>query len=424
MTEQQPGTSVVKSDDTSELETIRQAGAVAVSDQRAIARLADDLGGLKWGGVSGASMSPGAKNALAEFCHLTGANPLTHIHILGDNLYLNAAYYRDLVTSHPRFHHDEQIDVSPSVDALLRDQADRYFKRAKDAEGEQAQRFEARGHAKLDEADEVETERARWSPRSTATVVIVTEIYRFTNQAPLDGITAGSVDPTNFLVVVRECNWAGGKPADGKRKDPIGNEDPATSARSRSYRRCGQKAFSAWMAPHQERLDRAAKVIEAEFVILEHDESPLTLSDSDAPPMLSVGSGEAHVATDSFEQLPEEPVFDARDAQKRLFATLRDSGITNKELRSAWCEENRLPDSTKDWTAESYERAQSILVDPVKADVLERAGDSVSDMALRILQKDYPEYLRDWLALKAALDADRSADEEEEADDEDLELNL
>lgn len=390
-----------------------QPGSVIAKEINA---LYQTVGGLNWGSVSGSSFSKHAQYEIARFCCVTKANPMIHVDMLGGRPYLNAEYYSDLCNNHPRFHHYEQWDISPSVEAKLREMG------------------------LEDEANRIALERMKWSPPEAATVVVQTTIYRFINQAPIDKIKAGEITGEvleGFIVPISECNWAG----HGGTGDPVGTKNPALTARTRSFRRCANKAFSAWMEPHEAEIKKAEHIIEAEYEIIREDASSAiaALPSPDGPQAVDMGQGEAVAAnTEGAMELPvegeapetpeekeareaaaaealqtpptpdPEPPFNEKDARGRFFATLKAAGITG-DARKEWCRERGLPDSTKEWGKAEYDSAQGMLVDPTKNEVLrkvEERGLDLGDLSLEVLKMERPDFLEHWQDLATHLAGD------------------
>ncbi len=411
---------------------VKAAGKRMTAYQSEVNQIFRELHGMTWGTgsslVQGNQFSQGMLSAFAKFCHITGANALIHVDILGGKPYLNAAYWQDKLNVHERFHHYEQRDLSPSVEEALRERAERHREL-----GAQLQEGDAESVRRLglafdleDEADDIALDRAKWSPRESATVVVETKILRFINAAPMEAIKAGEIqDLEPWLAWVAECNWAGGMGDSmkaSKKYDPVGDANPGTTARTRSLKRCASKSFPAWMDGHQEQIDRAEAIIEAEWeIVLADNEAERAAIPPATGPQAVSGTGEPSAAAiEDAEELPVEevssesppPAFDADDARKRLFATLREAGITNDKDRKAWSKDNGLPLSTKQWGREEYHRAQDLIVGPVRDYVIQEAGDGLGDLSLQILGKREPEYLKDWKVLQGALEV-RSAAEED-----------
>lgn len=418
-----------------DVSAVKAEGKKMTAYQAEVNKIFSELHGMTWGSgnslVAGNQFSKGMLSAFATFCHITGANPLIHVDILGGKPYLNAAYWQDKLNVHERFHHYEQRDLSPSVEAAMRERAERHRELAGDMTEGDPEIVKRLGLALdlEDEADDVALDRAKWSPRESATVVIETRILRFITAAPMEKIKAGEItDLDPWLVWVPECNWAGGKGNEGK-KDPVGDEHPGTTARTRSLKRCATKSFPAWMDGQKEQIEKAELIIEAEYEVVQADnEAERGAIPPVTGPQAVSGTGEPSAAAiEDAQELPVEevssepppPPFDVNDARKRLFATLREAGIANDKDRKAWSKENGLPVSTKQWGREEYDRAQELIVGPVRDYVITQAGDGLEDLSLQVLGKREPEYFRDWKALRAALEARAGADDqgtEEEGD--------
>lgn len=434
-----------------EIAGIRKAGLQMTEYRKELNSVAKRLEGMQWGTVSGASMSIHTRFAMAEFCHVTRANAQYHLDILGGKPYLNAKYWEDLCNQHDYFHHYEQRDLSTSVEQALRDRAKRHRDIAKDLTGEEAAKRLGKALDFEEEADDLALARAIWSPPPGIQVVVQTTIYRFANQAPLDRIRSGEIeDFERYLITVAECNWAG-----GKKSDPVGDSNPALTARTRSFRRAATKAFSAWMAQYEQQIQKAEEYLEAEYEVLVDDarKERASLPPASGPQAVGTGNGEPEAThPDEAKDLPvkgeivqegrqEEPTakkkaaakkpepkpeppkddFDRRDAAKRFFATFRDAGH-GKDDRKEWQAEHGFPDSTNEWTKADFERADGLLVGPVRERVKVAVGNekALKDLSLRVLGKELPQYLRDWNALDLTLKAQAGAAEEEDDDEGEL----
>lgn len=417
-----PGVGHVPTDE--EIENIRKAGKQVAAHKKEVRDLYRVIEGLEWGSgknaVKGSSLSKATRYAFAEFCRITRANPMHHVDILGGGFYLNAEYWSDLINSDPYFVRYEQRDLSPSVENALRERAEAHRELAAKLEGEEEAQRLAKALELEEEADDVALARAQWSPRETATCVIETTIWRFMNAAPIDAIKSGEVtDFERYIITVSECNWAGGMGstmADAKKWDPIGDANPATTARTRSLRRCAVRAFSAWMQRYEEQIKKAEEIVEAEFTIIREDNAAAraALPAEGEPQAARTGSGEPGAANENGAQpLPEdgeepearpEPEtadgddFDVDDARGRYFATLRDAGI---EDRKAWQVENGLPESTKVWTREQWERAIELLMAPTREKFrigCRMAGVEEDAVAQEVLERE-PDTLKDYQQL-------------------------
>jgi len=421
---------------------VRKRGAAEVAHRREIKELDKIIHGMSFGTVEGSSFSPQTRWQIAKYCEITGAEPMTQVDILGGKPYLNAAYWADNLINQERFHHYEQREIGAPAEEALRARVAELEEITGDLEGQEKAKIRLRMFDLMEEADLMAHDRAFWQARSTATSVVETTIWRFINQAPMDTIRAGKVTDINqYKVPVKECNWAGGMADEpGSKKDPVGDANPGTSARTRSLRRCATKAFSAWMGPYRERIEEAEKAIEAEFEIIttEMEEVRDSLPEPGGPQAVSSAQGEPEaVNPDDAQELPfegveAEPVenqpepekkkvekkkkplppddqsFDRNDARKALFATLRDAGVSEPN-RKAWQKLHDLPESTSEWGKDEYGKAIAALMDPVIERVTGLCGAAdldLGDLSLKILNKDAPQYLKDWNTLDAHLQAE------------------
>jgi hypothetical protein len=146
----------------------------------------------------GKEISPIARAAIVRYCLEIGADPVRHVHVLGGNVYMNAAFWMDLVAANPKF-------LRAKTEFIHDD------KRADDEERERrkAQRL------------------VYGVPEDAPGAAVVTLFY------------AGDRGP--FIGV----NWAGVRD-----KDPVGKAEPTKSAETRAYRRAAMKAEPAWFGKH------------------------------------------------------------------------------------------------------------------------------------------------------------------------------
>lgn len=414
-----------------EIAAFRAKGRALALQKKETQELFRTIEGMEWGAgsqvVKGSSFSPQTRYLIAQYAQVTKANLLTQVDVLGGKPYLNVNYWKDRVSQDPMYVDDYQRDISTSAEAALRALG-----------GEE-------------DADEIAMARLRYGPPEWATHVIETVIRRWMNAAPLAAIKAGKVpwdEAQNWIIEVRDFNFAGNRPiTEGKKRDggkysyqsdPVGNAEPAKTAASRSFRRCAAKAFSAWMAPFEEQIRKAEEAIEAEWEVVQESKPEPTGSQA-----VSTGSGEPERASDNSarslpvrgepeddegpvseivedepEAEPEEP-FDANDARKRFFATLHDVGVPDKE-RKAWAKENGFDESTKKWGKAEFDRAQELLVGPIRDEVTdgcEALGVDVADLCLQVLGADHADYAKEWVALRAAVRARVEAAVDDDADE-------
>lgn len=156
----------------------------------------------------GKAISPVARQAVVRYCLEVGADPIRHVHVLGGNVYLNAAFWMDLVASNPKFVRAET--------AFIHDD---------------------------DRADQQERERRKAQrlllgvPEKALGAAVVT-LYYAEGRGPFIGV-----------------NWAGAKDS-----DPVGKQEPTKTAETRAYRRAAMKAEPAWFRKHP-RLEAAQELL-------------------------------------------------------------------------------------------------------------------------------------------------------------------
>jgi hypothetical protein len=382
----------------STLEMIRQKGQVAVANQQALREMYVMLEGVEWGSgnsvVRGSSFSPAARSAFAKFCVVTRANPQIHVDLLGGKPYLNAQYYRDKLSSDPHFIDDDLVNLSPRLSTQLREQAEQAL-----AEARKLGLPEPTSEVQelLAQARMIERLRAEWGVPDWATDVYESRIRRYTENAPIDEIRRGTIqDPERFIRLVRECNWAGNRPPKPKSgggtydADPIGNMEPAKTARTRAFRRAARNAFSAWFDQFDDEITRAEEIVNAEWEVVQEDRAavraalpaeagpqavrtgggePAAASPADAQPLpVTDATGDPRPATSAAQQ-----PFDRAAARRDFFGALHDAGIPEKD-RKAWAVGIGLPESTKEWTAEQFATAMAKLIPLVRTQLLEAVG--------------------------------------------------
>lgn len=455
------GLPMITEDQLERLKDIRRAGTAAVMEAKEVQRIKKQIQGIQFGSVQGSSLSPQTQAAMAEFCHVTGANPLTHIDVLGGRPFLNSTFWSDKLNRHPAFVRLEQRELNEETEQALRDRGAEYKSLAEELpEGSEDRTEYLRRSVELrEEADDVALARAKWGVPEYVESAVETTIFRFVNAAPLDAIQNGEIpwdEAQKWVKTVVECNWAGGRHTQQTdstfRKDPIGDAFPAKTARTRSLRRTAAVAFSAWGEEHAERVERAEEILRAEWEIIQEDDEAIAaevvgegvrVGGSREPEAAAAegakeiptrtGTGEEDEEGDT-ERPPEDlsteerirrvraqdpDGFDVDDWRKRLFATLREAGIDGDQ-RKAWAEENDLPRSTKLWTHEDYKRAVRILVAPVREKYklgCTTLGIDPAEFARETVGEPHPNgyTLGQYKELLAAInaEADRAADEEE-----------
>lgn len=395
------------------IDRIREGGALAVEKKKELNKLDRQLQGMEWGNVHGASFSPATRYALAELIYITRANPQLHIDVLGGKPYLNASYWTDLANSHDHFIGYESFNLDLEHVEVLRQQA-------KEVEQEIAQLQQVEGEdlssvisdlrreaVQLSaQARQVERQRVHYGVPEIATAAYEVVVRRYRPNAPLDQIVSGAIDGEPFVQEIREANWA----PNHQTRDPIGRDNPHTTARTRALRRAFVKAFSAWMEPLEEDIKRIENAIEAEYTVIRSEQkaSRAALPSGDQPQAARSGGEPSAAAEDEAEDLPTEDAegsddFDATEARKAYFGTLRDAGISEED-RKAWQVGHELPASTKKWGRAEYDRAMQILIAPVKEKFeigCQAIGEQPDAVAADVLEGRQPETYRDYQQLAA-----------------------
>lgn len=383
-----------------ELAKIQQAGLAAVERHKTLNAVARMLEGCKWGDISGQSLSPQTRYGIARICDAYRADPLLHIHILGGRVYLNADYWTGKLNALPELDHWLQNNITKRYSTELREIAKQTFQDAKEFEDEdmkdQARRI-------LGEARYADEARAYHGIPDDAEAAYETLVY-------LDG----KAEP------IREANHAPNHPT----RDPVGKARPEVTAKTRSLRRAAVKACPDLQTSEVKELQR---LVSDEFEIVLEDKAadraiasaptqavagngePEAAHPAEAQPLPVEGEDDENGDEPDYETVEAEPEWDRTDAHKRLFATLKDAGITGDKERKAWAADLELPRSTKKWTRKHYETALTALYAPVRDDVLARIESSdevtLEELSRAVLGMIEPDYLKHWMALQAALDA-------------------
>lgn len=414
--EQETSTAVVLSAaEELELESIRRKGAFEVARRDTVRQMYKQLEGCEWGSgnslVRGTDLSPHARAALAHFCVTVGAHPQIHVVMFAGKPWLNADYWSDRLNTEPTYIDHRYVNIS-------RDTEKREF----------------------------------WEVPEWATVAYEVHIRKLLPFAPIEKIKSGEItDWQQYVVTVSEANFAGGRGRDHGRPDPIGDQEPGKTARTRTIRRGAARAYPAWMAEFKAQLERAEQVLEAEWEEVRSDRAA-TNGLRNGPQALSSGNGEPLAASASNAQpLPVDDrtqgqptavnvrdfgakgdgvtddgpafkataaqvdalktsalakPFDQKDAHKAYFATLRDAGIAD---RKRWQIDNGFPESTADFGQAEYERAMGLLVGPTRAQALEGARmlgfDSIDELCA-VWGIETPTILRELKELVAAVNAE------------------
>lgn len=446
-----------------EVESARRRGRALVAHKKEVNELFKTIAGMEWGAgtqvVKGSSFSEETRYAMAKFCQVTGANPMTQVDILGGKPYLNANYWSERIITDPLFVDMIVRSITEETEEQLRAKA-RDNREAYDglrgSDPSAAAQHLSRALRLEEDADYLAEARAHWGAPKWASCVYEVEVRRFMNAAPMDAIRDGRVpmeEAEKWIISVKEANWAGNRPREKKKNrstgaeytydpDPVGNAEPEKTARTRAMRRCAIRAFPAWREEYESQIERAEKMIEAEFEIIQEDTrrqvavaaGPQAVSTAAGEPEAAPAAGARPLPVDGEDEegpdveiVQDEPepeaepadTFDRADARKRFFATLRESGIKG-DARKAWAKENKFPESTSDWGKEDYDRAQEILVGPVRDRVLamvKEQGEDLEDLSLRVINQRSPDYLVHWKALDSSLQATAASADDEDGDE-------
>lgn len=384
------------------LQRFSERGRAAETRRQEIRGMAESLADSEqWGKVMGRKMSQGSLYALARMCHVTQADPILDIDLLGGHPYHNANYFIRRAQNHPRY-------VKHRHNNILNNQAKR--------------------------------EEYGVPEDAMAAYEVILTIYL--PSAPMDAIKAGRIpfdEAMKWTTEVAAANWAGHvktvntREGPQKRADAIGKTEPDKTARTRAYRRAARDAFGAEFIDDQA-VQRAETRLAEEW---EHPE-PAQQADVGGAGEIAVGGGEPATVIDDpdlidfetgeiVEPEPEpepEPQVDMNELRRRYFATLRAIGITNDDGRKAFQSKHGLPDSVTKFTADDFESAHDAIMTPLRDDVeglCAEIGTTVADVSLQELQQAEPNYANDWVHLRRVLELRvsrmRQQAAEESADD-------
>ena len=368
------GNDLVRTSATTEMTRIQEAGVAALAKKEAMNRLYKQLQGATWGNIKGTSLTPQTLAAMAAFCVKTGAEPQTHVDVLGGRPYLNAEYYRELATTHPRYVDAEQTNITSD-----------------------------------------KAKREEWGVPEEAKAAWLTTIRYFVQMAPLEAIKAGRIpvdDAQQWIKCATECNHAGTL-SGARNKDPVGDSHPHKTARSRSFRRTAKLAFAAWMEEQQDAVDRATHFMEAEWEEIQEENAAV-----ETPQHVSVGTGEprAAIGAPKEAEAPQDDPALLTDARKRYYATLGELKLKKDELRKPWQERNGLPASVTQFTLADYERADQLLLGPVRKKVAELCAATDTDLeglSNMLWNQAAPDYAKQWLQAMKTLEGKAKQDEPE-----------
>jgi hypothetical protein len=186
--------------------------------QKMIQDTAAALGGLSWG----KDLSPLARGLVARYALETGTDATRHWYVLGGRMYDCAELYYDLCAANPNF---LRADGGPGFELVP-------ARLIHDDKRLNAEQRDLRAQARI----------AFGAPEETPGAAVVFLSYR--NRGPFIG-----------------CNWVKvGQYANGKPKDPVGQEHPVQTAITRAYRKAAKKAEPIWFL-HHPTLQAAEEVI-------------------------------------------------------------------------------------------------------------------------------------------------------------------
>lgn len=240
--------------------------------------------GTQWG----SQCSPEVVRAVAHYCNMNGLDAVRHVEVLGGRIYLTAEFYREqgaelllnglIVPDEPvLIHHDERLDL-----LVQREDSTGAW-----AKAELERRIQARIQYGVDE-DSPGAAIVRFRLKSGATIIGV--------------------------------NWIGGK--ESKKKDPVGNAEPAKTAITRAERRAWRQVVEAIpeFRDKVQHIEVRAKLATAEVAEIRAEEE-----EAEPPkhptPLLKHGDNayETGVATEPAAEPAAEPVPENRTQEDEDF---------------------------------------------------------------------------------------------------------
>lgn len=200
-----------------------------VSMVRAAALAAAETG---WG----REISPMTRAATVRYCLQIGADPFRHVNVLNGNIYLNAAFWMDLVASNPKFRRSTTEFIHADA-------------RASEEEQERRKAL-----------------RLQYGVPEKAPGAAVVTLYYEGDRGPFIGV-----------------NWAG-----VREKDPVGIAEPTKTAETRAYRRAALKAEPAWFGKHPRLKDTTQLFVESHVTDQLTQDAPPA---AQAAPQATIGAG-------------------------------------------------------------------------------------------------------------------------------------
>jgi len=205
----------------------------------------------------GKDVSPVARQAVVRYCLEIGADPVRHVHVLAGNVYLNAAFWMELVAANPKFRRPEEELIHQDERASAEENERRKARRVE---------FGVPEHAKG--------------------AAVVTLFYE--GRGPFIGV-----------------NWAG-----ARKNDPVGDAEPTKTALTRAYRRAAMKAEPAWFTKHP-RLQAAHELLVQGRELEKNAESErpdtIPLTDGFSGEQVPAIAASAPISIDPYTETKHEP---------------------------------------------------------------------------------------------------------------------
>lgn len=327
----------------SALENIRQQGAYALAERKALTDLYKMVQASEWG----RALSEVTQAAMARFCLVAGIEiPSEEIDILGGRPYRNAKHWTKRMLQDESYLDHELINIT----------------------NDPAQRAEV-------------------GAPDYALAVYKVKIRKLASFAPIEKIRSGEItNVEQYITTTYEANWApskDGKNEKGKHLDPIGFADPHKTARTRALRRGAEKSFPSTIGEKERVVVRAERELYANWTEITSDRAATAaqLPASTGGQAINTGHGEPSAAstsgaqplpvddrTDDEEEAPDWTKDEREDHRGTYFESITAAGLG--ETRKQWQEENDLPDSYNTFTRAQYERALMLMSQPTEQALL------------------------------------------------------
>lgn len=362
-------TALARTEGRQELDNIRQRGAHKMAKRDMLNDLARECQATEWG----AALPQNSLAAMALYCHTTEARP-HEVFLLGTGKkarpYLAAEYAERRMNEHPSHVSHELVNISD-------DQA----------------------------------ERRKWGIPEGHKAAWVARIRRFVPMAPIHAIRAGKIphdEAMKWTRVSEEANSTGGRTG-----DPVGNsvDNMHKTCRTRALRRCFMKTYNAFSSLVYEAEGRAIETLEAQW----EDITDADAEVQDGVAVIGDGEPKALPAETAPEPEPAEDPALLTDGRRRYFATLREMNLADDDKRKGWQKSHNFPESVTDWKLADFEKADRILLTPVRTAVAKLCEETETDLEVlsdALWGKAAPDYAKEWMEAYRSLERKKKRQEE------------